>query len=146
MMPLSKGIIQMSTYVRDNQKQEWYDEPIYICCSEYATGHEIRDECRRRKIEHKCFANMTEYRPRRDLDEERCQSDRIYKIEIFDTGLKVKQLADWAITKFNYEAMDLPPYHVLAYNVWIQPQREVSVGSEGYDEDGDYLGYSQHWV
>ena len=144
MIPLSKAIIQMSTYVRDNQKQEWYDEPIYICCSEYHTGDEIRDECRRRKIKHRCFDDVTERRPSRGLNEE--QSDRIYKIQIFDTGLKVKQLADWAITKFNYETMELPPYDVLAYNVWIQPQREVSVGSEGYDEDGDYLGYSIHWV
>ena len=146
MIPLSKATIQMSKYVRDNQKQEWYDEPIYICCSECKTGDEIRDECQRRKIKHKCFANVTEYRPRRSLDEARYQSDDIYKIEILETGLKVKQLADWAITKFNYETMLLAPHDVLAYLVWIQPQREVSVGSDGYDDDGCYLGYSQHWV
>ena len=140
MMPLSKRVIQMSTYERDNQKQEWYDEPIYICCSEYHEQDEIRDECRRRKIKHECFIDVTECRPGEE------DSNSICKIQIFDTGLKVKQLADWAITKFNYETMNLPAYHVLAYNVWIQPLREVSVGTEGYDEDGDYLGYSHHWV
>ena len=34
MIPLSKATVQMSKYVRDDQKQEWYDnEPIYICCT-----------------------------------------------------------------------------------------------------------------
>ena len=146
MIPLSKATIQMSKYVRDNQKQEWYDEPIYICCSEYKIGDEIRDECQRRKIKHEYFPNVVEYRPRCSLDEERYQSDNMCKIEIQETGLKVKQLADWAITKFNYETMLLAPHDVLAYLVWIQPQREVSVGSDGYDDDGCYLGYSQHWV
>ena len=147
MIPLSKATIQMSKYIRDDQKQEWYDdERIYICCSEFKIGDEIRDECQRRKIKHECFPNVTEYRPRRSLDEERYQSNNIYKIEIQETGLKVKQLADWAITTFNYETMLLAPHDVLAYLVWIQPQREVSVGSDGYDDDGCYLGYSQHWV
>ena len=31
MIPLSKATVQMSKYVRDDQKQEWYDnEPIPI--------------------------------------------------------------------------------------------------------------------
>ena len=29
MLTLSKRTIQMSKYVRDGQKQEWYNEPIY---------------------------------------------------------------------------------------------------------------------
>ena len=143
MIPLSKAVIQMSTYVRDNQKQEWYDEPIYICCcSEYYTGDEIRDECRRRKIDHKCLPFVTE----RSTNKLRSfgYEEYIYKIAIYDTGLKRKQLADWAITTFNNEEMVLPPHNVLAYNVWIQPMREVLSGSQS--EEDYYLGRPTHWV
>ena len=30
--------------------------------------------------------------------------------------------------------------------VWTQYQKDVSVGSGGYDDDGCYLGYDVHWV
>ena len=147
MIPLSKATVQMSKYVRDDQKQEWYDnEPIYICCINYKIADEIRDECKRGKIKHEYFPNVVEYRPRRSLTEERDRSDDMCKIEIQETGLKVRQLADWAITKFNDEQMDLSPYDVLSYCVWIQPQREVSVGGDSYDVDGLPNVYSKHWL
>ena len=144
MLTLSKRTIQMSKYVRDGQKQEWYNEPIYICSSCYKIGDEIRDECKRRKIKHEYIPMVIEYRSRRK-NKARAQSDPMRKIEIFETGLKVQQLADWAITKFNYETMELAPYDVLAYSVWIQPQREVRVGSGGYDDDGCPLACAEHW-
>ena len=144
MIPLSKATIQLSTYVRDNQKEEWYDEPIYICTTECHIGDQIRDECRRRKIRHECFPCVVE-RSTNKMRSTGCEG-YIYKIEIQDTGLKTKQLVDWAITTFNWKEMVLPPYDVEAYFVWIQPRREVSVGTAGYDMDGDYLGYSHHWV
>ena len=34
MIPLSKAIIHMSKYVRNDQNQELYDKPIYICTRE----------------------------------------------------------------------------------------------------------------
>ena len=146
MIPLSNATVQMSKYVRDDQKQEWYDnEPIYICCSNYKIGDEIRDECKRRKIRHEYFPNVIEYRPRRSLAEACDQSDDMCKIEILETGLKVRQLADWAITKFNYETMELAPYDIEAYSVWIQPRREVSVSSGGYNDDGCPRVYAEHW-
>ena len=146
MIPLSKATVQMSKYVRDDQKQEWYDnEPIYIYCINYKIADEIRDECKRRKIKHEYFPNVVEYRPRRSLTEAYVQSEDMCKIEIRETGLKVRQLADWAITKFNNESTDLSLYNVLSYCVWIQPQREVSVGNGSYDDDGLPNVYAEHW-
>ena len=146
MIILSKATVQMSKYVRDDQKQEWYDnEPIYICCSCYKIGDEIRDECKRRKIRHEYFPNVIEYRPRRSLTEACDQSEDMGKIRILETGLKVRQLADWVITKFNDETMELAPFDIEAYSVWIQPQREVNISSGGYDEDGCPRVYSEHW-
>ena len=72
--------------------------------------------------------------------------DYIYKIEIQDTGLKTKQMADWAITTFNFETLLLPPDDILAYFVWIQPMRDVSIGRESYDEDGWPRDVAEHWV
>ena len=67
------------------------------------------------------------------------------KIQMLETGLKVRQLVDWAITKFNDETMELTPFDVKAYSVWIQPQREVLAVSGGYDEDGCPRVYAEHW-
>ena len=145
MIPLSNATVQMSKYVRDDQKHEWYNEPIYICCIDYEIANEIRDECKRRKIKHEYFPNVVEYRPRRSLTEAHDQSENMCKIEILETGLKVQQLADWAITKFNNEPMDLSLYDVLSYCVWIQPRREVSVGNDSYDDDGWPHVYTEHW-
>ena len=143
MIPLSKAAIHMSKYVIDDQKQELYDKPIYICTREFKIGREIRDECQRRKIRHECFPNVLEYSSNKVKS---VGYDYIYKIEIHDTGLEVQQLADWAITTFNFETLLLPPDDILAYFVWIQPERDVSVGSDGYDDDGCSLGFTQHWV
>ena len=145
LIPLSKTTIQMSKYVRDDQKQEWYNEPIYICCCCYKIGDEIRDECKRRKIKHEYIEIVIEYKTRRSLDEAPAQSDPMCKIEIRETGLKVQQLSDWAITTFNDETMELAPYDVNAYSVWIQPQREVLVSSGSYDEDGCPRVCAEHW-
>ena len=143
MIPLSKAAIHMSKYVRDDQKQELYDEPLYICTRESHIGDQIRDKCQRRKIRHECFPYVKEY------SSNKVQSvgyDNIYKIEIHDIGLKTKQLIDWAITTFNFETMVLPPDDILAYLVWIQPIRDVSVDSSGFDEDGCDLGFRRHMV
>ena len=143
MLPLSKAAIHMSKYVRDDQNQELYDEPIYICTREYHMGDQIRDECQRRKIRHECFPYVLE---RSTNKVQSVGYDYIYKIEIRDTGLKTKQMADWAITTFNFETLLLPPDDILAYFVWIQPMRDVSIGRESYDEDGWPRDVAEHWV
>ena len=148
MIPLSKAAIHMSKYVRNDQNIKLYDEPIYICTTEYHIGDQIRDECQRRKIQHQCFPHVTERSTNkvRSVGYEGCC---IYKIEIKDSGLKTKQLADWAITTFNHEEMVLPPDDILAYTVWIQPMRDVSVGRGSYYEDewDDWsCNITEHWV
>ena len=70
----------------------------------------------------------------------------IYKILIRDTGLTRKQLADWAITAFNNEEMDLPPDDILSYSVWIQPMREVMSPIIILSEEDYYIGRQTHWV
>ena len=143
MIPLSEAAIHMSKYIRDDQNKELYDESIYICTLESYIGDYIRDECQRRKIRHKCYPRVIEY------SSKKMQSvgyGNIYKIEICDTGLKSKQLADWAITTFNFETTIIPPDDILAYAVWIHPMRDVSVDSGGFDEDGCDLGFRQHLV
>ena len=145
MIPLSRAAMHMSTYERDNQKQKWYDEPIYICTTEPHIGDQIEDECRRRKIHHKCTPFVTERSTNKNkVRSEGYENGYIYKIAIYDTGLTRKQLADWAITTFNNEGMVFLPHDILSYNVWIQPRREVSVGSRS--EEDYYLKRETHWV
>ena len=144
MIPLSKAVMRMSTYKRDNQKQKWYDKPIYICTTEPHIGDQIEDECRRRKIHHKCTPFVTERSTNKNKVRSEGYEDYIYKIAIYDTGLTRKQLADWAITTFNNDAPLFLPDDILSYNVWIQPRREVApiiLSEEDY-----YLKQEIHWV
>ena len=142
MLFLSDASVQMSKYIRDDQKQEWYDEPIYICIDYncYKVEDEIMAECKRCKIQYDYIPMVVDY-----CEIHRARSDTMHKLCIFGTGLKVKQLADWAITTYNFEEMYLHPYDPRAYSVWIQPQREVRVGSCIYDEDGCRHGCVEHW-
>ena len=144
MIPLSNAVMRMSTYKRDNQKQKWYDEPIYICTTEPHIGDQIEDKCRRRKIHHKCTPFVTERSTNKNKVRSEGYEDYIYKIAIYDTGLTRKQLADWAITTFNNDAPLFLPDDILSYNVWIQPRREVApiiLSEEDY-----YLKQETHWV
>ena len=118
----SKATAQMSTYNRNNQNQEWYCEHVYICSNSSIIGRKIRDECKRRKIDHEYHPFVTEYRRRESTRVEK--SDNICKIEMIDTGLKVQQLTDWAITEYNV-SIPLDPFDYASYMVWIQPKREV---------------------
>ena len=130
-----KPTVQMSKYVKNDQKQEWYDnEPIYICCSSYEIGDEIKNECKRRNISHRYLPDVIEYRPKRGQTEEMC------KIQMLETGLKVRQLVNWAITIFKGETMDVEEIGIDGCFVWIQPQKEVLVGN------GENNGrYAEHW-
>ena len=146
MIPLSKAVMRMSTYNRDNQKQKWYDEPIYICTTEHYIGDQIKEECQRRKIRHKYIPFVTECSTNKNkVLSEGCEGCDIYKFAIYDTGLARKQLADWAITTFNNDAPLFLPDDILSYPVWIQPTREVSSPIILSEEDY-YLGRETHWV
>ena len=138
LMILSKATVQMSKYIRDDgQKQEWYDnESFYICCCCTEIGDEIKNECKRRNISHRYLPNVIEYRSTCSLSEACACPEYMCKIQILETGLKVRQLVDWAKTKFN---------DVKGYSVWIQPEREVLSVSGGYDDDGCPRVYAEHW-
>ena len=145
MIPLSQATMRMSTYKRDNQKLKWYDKPIYICTTEHHIGDQIKDECRRRKIDYKCTPFVTERSTNKNkVRSEGYQNGYIYKIGIYDTGLTRKQMADWAITTFNFEETVFPD-DILSYMVWIQPTREIEnpviLSEEEYN-----LNEATHWV
>ena len=165
MIPLSKAAIHLSKYIRNDQDLDPYDgryaieefykcapydelynvEAIYICTTEYHIGDQIRDECQRRKIKHECFPHVVE---RSTNKMKSVGYDYIYKIKINDTGLKTKQIADWAITTFNFKEMLLPADDIMAYVVWIHPSSYV-LGEYGeFDEGGwrhDVIEL-EHWV
>ena len=144
MMRPSKATAQMSTYNRNNQNQEWYCEHVYICTSDCIMGEEIRDECKRREINYKYHPFVIEYK---HIEGTRFEnSDNICKIEMIDTGLKVQQLADWAITE-NNASIPLEPFDYASYMVWIQPKREVNAVTVRTFCDGFYLddSWEEHW-
>ena len=60
------------------------------------------------------------------------------------TALERKQMADWAITTFNYGEPKFPD-DLISYGVWIQPVREVNMVETACL--GDYEeGHETHWV
>ena len=120
----SKATAHMSTYNRNKQHQKWYCEPIYICTHDEIIGEEIRDECKRREINHNYYPDVIEYRHVEGARYDKLDYN-IIKIEMIDTGLKVQQLADWAITEYNVP-IPLQPFDYASYMVWIQPKREVN--------------------
>ena len=146
MIPLSRATVRMSTYERDNQKQKWYDEPIYICTTEPHIGDQIEVECRRRKIHHRCIPFVTERSTNKNkVRSEGYQDGYIYKIGIYDTELTRKQMADWAITTFNNDEKPFLSDDILGYMVWIQPEREIEQPIILSEEDYE-LNRATHWV
>ena len=148
MIPLSKAVMRMSTYDRTNQELSWYDEPIYLCTTEPHIARKIEAECQRRKICHYKSVCVHE----RSTDKRKVPSLSITsggdlcKVGIWmASGLERKQMADWAITTFNYEEMVLPADDIMAYNVWIQPSDDIMWPITGSEEEY-YLGRETHWV
>ena len=110
---------KMSKYKRDDQKQEWYDDNLlFIYCRHYQYGREIKDECKRRNIKQN-------YYPRRLEIDNNGRPVVVNKIAIYDKGLKVRQLVDWAITRYNNEEMIITEDGVNTYNVWVEFQNAV---------------------
>ena len=162
MIPLSKAVMGMSRYDRTNQELKWYNEPIYLCTTEWHMNDEIEAECKRRKIPYEGF-----FVKERSTDKDKVQSQgtinydqeyngyderfdyHMYKIKLGNwktSGLEKKQMADWAITTFNDKEGPIFPEDLISYGVWIQPSREVSVDRDSYDEDGLPRSLTVHWV
>ena len=158
MIPLSKAVMRMSTYDRTNQELSWYDEPFYLCTTEGHVVDKIEEECRRRKIACECFfVNERSKDKRKVLSLGVVNNGQKYPNECFNyhvvkiklgtwktTTLERKQMADWAITTFNYGEPTFPD-DLISYGVWIQPLREVNMVEanclDAYEE-----GRVTHWV
>ena len=85
----------MSRFEKDEQKPESYYEIMGVIKAKYREdGDEIAKECKRRNIRHY-------YDTSQDIVEDWPVDG--YKIEIRETGLKVQELVDWVIMKFNTE-------------------------------------------
>ena len=164
MIPLSKAVMRMSTYDRTNQELSWYDEPFYLCTTEWNIAYKIKEECQRRKIPCEdllCVVEMSKDK-RKVLSEgvinhyqkyDKYPDERfnyhVLKIKLDTwktTTLERKQMADWAITTFNNEEGPIFPDDLISYGVWIQPSREVSVDRDSYDMDGMPRPTTVHWV
>ena len=110
---------KMSKYKRDDQKQEWYDDNLlFIYCRHFRHGREIKDECKRRNIKQ-------DYDPGRLEGGSNGRLVVVNKIAIHDKGLKVQQLVDWAITRYNNEEMVITEDGVNTCNVWVEFQNVV---------------------
>ena len=106
-----------SKYRRDEQKPEWYNDnriAILVLYEKYAA--EISKECKRRNIEH-FYHDHVQISPTGGLLE-------CYMVKIQETGLKVQQLVDWAILKFNTEEMLKTDWGFNMVNVWIEVLEE----------------------
>ena len=164
MIPLSKAVMRMSTYDRTNQELNWYEQSFYLCTTNCHMARKIEAECRRRKIDCEdilCVVEMSKDK-RKELSEgvinHRQKYDKypderlayhVLKIRVRTwktTALERKQLADWAITTFNFKEMLLPADDIMAYGVWIQPSKEVSVDHDSYNMDGTPGSTAYHWV
>ena len=167
MIPLSKAVMRMSTYDRTNQELDWYEEPIYLCTTEWNMAEKIGAECRRRKIpfykDENLFCVYERSKDKRKVPSEGVINDRqkydkypderlnyyVLKIKLDTwktTTLERKQLADWAITTFNDEEGPIFPDDLISYGVWVQPSGEVTVDRDSYDEDGMLRTSAEHWV
>ena len=146
MIPLSKAVMRMSTYDRTNQELIWYDKPIYLCTTERHMARKIEAECQRRKIHYESiFVKERSTDKRKVLSQGVISDYHMYKIGIhMASGLERKQMADWAITTFNY-GEPLLPHDIVSYGVWIQPSREVMSPITMSEEEYN-LGLETHWV
>ena len=146
MIPLSKAAIRMSMYDRTSQELNWYDKAIYLCTTEWHIAQKIEEECRRRKIHYKSISVKELSTDKGDVSEGVVMCDYgVYKIAIWMASeLERKQMADWAITTFNFEEMLLPPYDIRAYDVWIHPSDDIMWPITKSEEEYN-LGLETHW-
>ena len=147
MIPLSKAVMRMSTYDRTNQELKWYDEPIYLCTTEWNINDKIEAECQRRKIPYKgLFVKERSTDKRKVLSKGALSDYHMFKIGIhMASGLERKQMADWAITTFNDEEGPIFPDDLFSYPVWIQPSRDVMSPITKSEEEYN-LGLETYWV
>ena len=128
---ISELAMCMSDRNRKNQLLCWYTGEIYLCTKNHFTADQIVEECVRRKIAcSRCWTQGIMFAP-----------NDVYQISIYKSleevddketcnricvpALKKKQLAAWAVSKFNHYTIGEGRLQKF-YEVWIQP------GSENY--------------
>ena len=166
---LSEATMGMSTLDRTKQELNWYIDEINICVDDYSSYRiidEIKAECKRRNIPYKsvCTREMTRGVDYTAFDlvtipydiQKICISQSPEVLQGYDesvqklhTGscvpaLKKKQLADWAVTKYNKNwARKTDEPHSDNYVVWIQPGSDVETWSS---EPEAMDGLATDWV
>ena len=112
MRPFGEGLV-----MTDKHKPEWYDENLAVIYARYKQdGDEIAKECKRRGIRHIYHPNKIEIVGG--------WPTTFHTIRIEEKGLKVQQLAGWAIMKFNTEERLKTEDGMNVKNVWVQHQEE----------------------
>ena len=101
---------KMTSWKMDEQNPEWYNENLIVFVTRNREiGKEIVKECKRRHIRY-FFDDITQ-----DISLDGWPLDR-YRVKIKETGLKVQQLAEWALTTYNTD------YSEYIRTVWIEIQ------------------------
>ena len=102
------------TMERGDQNTDLFNENLIVIVAVYREiGDQIAKECKRRNILHS-YSDHLAYMG--DFDDGYLVYNPRYKIKIKETGLKVQELAEWALDKFNTE----DNYNIR--NVWIEIQ------------------------
>ena len=163
MVLISEKAMCMSDYDRRNQLVCWYTDGINLCTHNCYIAEKIEAECKRRNLEYMSVRAREMLVGNHYTHLEYVMNPySIYKIciakslEAYDKklqklhadgcvpALKKKQLADWAVTKFNCYGV-LEGRYSDAYSVWIQPSSEVpNCISMTLEEREDEV--ETHWV
>ena len=102
------------TMLQGDQNADWFNKNLIVIVAVYRElGDQIAKECKRRNILYYYGDHLVHIG---DVIDGRLVDRVLYKVEIKETGLKVQQLAEWALNKFNTD----DSYYV--QNVWIEIQ------------------------
>ena len=109
---------KMTSWKMVDQNPEWYNENLIVIVTVYReVGDQIAKECKRRNILHDYSDHhfyMGEVIDGRLVDRPK------YKVKIKETGLKVQQLAEWALTRYNTD----DSYYIRSVWIEIQDQKK----------------------
>ena len=106
------------TMLQGDQNTDWFNENLIVIVAVYRElGDQIAKECKRRNILHNYGDHLAYTGGFMDGN----LVDRpLYKVKIKETGLKVQQLAEWALNKFNTD----DSYYVRNVRIEIQDQKK----------------------
>ena len=104
---------KMTSWKMVDQNPEWYNENLIAIVTAYReVGDQIAKECKRRNILHFYDTYAQDIVDGYPLDR--------YKVKIKETGLKVMELAEWALTRYNTD----DSYYIRSVWIKIQDQKK----------------------